>query len=83
MGQVLTGRDALLGFASSVHGMRHVVSNPLVDVAGDSAHVRAYLVVYAGGSIAILGAYEDEVVRTPDGWRFAKRVFTADQADAS
>ena len=78
MGQVLTGRDALVGFASSVKGVRHVVVNPLVDVHGDGAHVRAYLMLYAGGAIAMMGVYEDDLVRTPDGWRFAKRVFTVD-----
>ena len=78
MGQVLTGRDALVGFASSVQGMRHVILNPLVEIAGDTAHVRAYLVLLTGGSIAMTGAYEDDLVRTPGGWRFAKRVFSAD-----
>jgi hypothetical protein len=60
--------------------MRHVVMNPLVDVSGDRARVRAYLVLLMGGAIGMVGAYEDEVVRTPAGWRFAARTFTPDAA---
>jgi uncharacterized protein (TIGR02246 family) len=79
-GQVRSGRDELVAFAAGVHGYRHTVVNPVVDVAGDAATVRAYWVVYQGTAVAALGTYEDEVVRTPGGWRFAKRVSTPDTA---
>ena len=77
-GGVRTGRDALLEFASSVHGTRHMVLNPLIDVAGDAASVRASLVVFHGKELSTIGSYDDQLVRTPAGWRFAKRVFTPD-----
>jgi ketosteroid isomerase-like protein len=77
-GEVITGREGLLAFAASVQGIRHVVMNPLIDVSGDTAKVRAYLMFLMGATIAGVGVYDDEVVRTPQGWRFAKRVFTAD-----
>jgi len=77
-GSVLHGRAELVGFAAGVSGMRHVVLNPLVDVDGDAATVRAYLVLLMGGAIGMVGVYEDEVVRTPAGWRFAARTFTPD-----
>ena len=79
-GQVRSGRDELAAFASGVHGYRHIVVNPVIDVAGDAATVRAYFVVYRGTALTATGTYADEVVRTPDGWRFAKRVSTPDTA---
>ncbi len=79
-GRVLTGRDALVEFAATVRGSKHVVVNPLVDIHGDTAEGRAYIVLLRGGSIGTVGAYQDELVRTPAGWRFAKRVFTPDPA---
>src|SRR5579875_3321304 len=36
-GQVMAGRDELVAFASTVHGLRHVVTNPVVAVTGDTA----------------------------------------------
>ena len=79
-GQVRSGRDELAAFAAGVHGYRHTVVNPVVNVAGDAATVRAYWVVYQGTAVAAVGTYADEVVRTPGGWRFAKRVSTPDTA---
>lgn len=77
-GHVTTGREALVKFASGVQGTRHMVTNPLIDVAGDTAEVRAYLIVFHGTQMATIGSYQDQLVRTPAGWRFAKRVFTPD-----
>jgi uncharacterized protein (TIGR02246 family) len=79
-GEPMVGRDALVEFAANVHGLRHVVVNPLIELEGDSATVRAYLFVLHGSAIAVTGSYLDEVVRTADGWRFAKRSFTPDAA---
>ena len=77
-GQAMTGRDVLVGFASSVHGLRHMVTNPVIEINADTAQVQAYLVVFSSGAILVTGAYADQLVRTPAGWRFAKRVFTPD-----
>jgi ketosteroid isomerase-like protein len=79
-GQVMSGREELVAFASGVGGRRHVVANPLVEVAGDTATVRAYLFLFQGTTLARTGSYEDELMRTPAGWRFAKRVFKPDAA---
>jgi SnoaL-like domain len=81
-GNVMTGRDALVSFASTVHGIRHVVVNPWIEVDGDSAQVRAYIFFLINGAVGGSGTYEDQVVRTSEGWRFAKRVFTADTPPA-
>ena len=79
-GNLMSGREALVAFAASVHGSRHVVANPLIDVAGDTATVRAYILLAHGDPVSVVGTYQDDVVRTDDGWRFAKRVFTPEAA---
>lgn len=78
----LRGRAQLVEFASGVSGIRHMVLNPLVDVDGDTAGVRAYILVLAGGQVVTVGTYDDTVVRTPAGWRFSRRLFTPDPPDA-
>ena len=77
-GRVMSGREELVAFASGVGGRRHVLANPLIEVAGDTATVRAYLLLFQGKTLARTGASDDAVVRTPAGWRFAKRVFRPD-----
>lgn len=55
----------------------HLASNHVIDVDGDRASARVYLhafVVTADGSRdESLGYYDDEYVRTADGWRFQRR----------
>ena len=51
--------------------------NPLIDVDGDQATVRAYLMVLRGQTVSTTGTYEDALVRLADGWRFSRRVFSA------
>src|SRR5262249_46755274 len=74
---VITGREGLVDFASNMSaGMRHVLANPVIEVTGDAASIRAYVFVFRGKELSVTGNYDDQVVRTPEGWRFAKRVFT-------
>jgi len=77
-GNAITGRDELVKFAASVHGMRHVVANPLIEVVGDAATLEAYVLVYHGKDLATMGTYADQLVRAPSGWKFVRRVFTPD-----
>ena len=77
-GRVMAGRDARVAFASAVVDRRHTIANPVIDVTGDTATLRAYVVVFHGKDLSMLGTYEDELVRTPAGWRFAQRTFNAD-----
>jgi len=79
-GQVRSGRDELVAFAASVHGLRHTLANPVIDVVGEAATMRAYFVVFQGTALIGTGTYTDELVRTPEGWRFTKRVSTPDGA---
>jgi hypothetical protein len=51
----------------------HAVTNPMIEINGDTAKAHWHLI---GGGIGLngastlgIGGYEDEYVRTPDGWR--------------
>jgi len=64
---------------------QHFVTNRRVRIDGDSARVDAYIFSPLGvpndnGGLTLVfagGTYEDEVRRTPDGWRFAARTIHA------
>ena len=86
----ITG-NALAGRAAIEEGMRAsfaafsllqlVEHGGLVEVSGDTARARwstIELAVRQGRSElnVIFGRYEDALVRTGEGWRFARRVFT-------
>ena len=55
-------------------GLQHVISNVLVDLDGDRAHVRANLVAtFVGTGLEQHGErYRFEAVRTGDGWRLSR-----------
>lgn len=60
-------RDARLTF------VRHHITNPLVAVEGDGATARSYFTVFSNSGPDHSGTYDDKLVRTADGWRFAHR----------
>jgi hypothetical protein len=82
---VETGRAALAAFANKLgqqYRMRHWINNLLVEETPGGATGRCYLLGYvlggeqpAVGSVAI---YHDEMEKTADGWRFAKRILHYD-----
>jgi hypothetical protein len=64
---------------------KHFITNSLIRLDGDRAHVRtSYLVVLqaAGSGLvpSVAGTYEDVLVRTTDGWRFRERRLVHDLA---
>jgi uncharacterized protein (TIGR02246 family) len=69
-----------MAHAGAAHTM-HRVTNQVVCVDGDTATVRTYvdaLILAEDGSGANpVGFYDDEAVRTVDGWRIAKRKYTS------
>jgi hypothetical protein len=71
---------AAMANAAAGRGMRHMVSNIVIEPAPDGASGRAYALVLVVGSVelrlATFGRYDDEFVRTPAGWRFRARRFT-------
>ena len=86
-GVVCDGIDAIIerigGAIGSLERTQHLVGNHQVRVDGDTATCRCQLqsqhvVASAEGvhNFLIGGIYEDRVVRTPAGWRIARRVLT-------
>lgn len=83
---VWKGVDAVTDFMEQVHAMAghtmHRMSNQVTTVDGDTAEARTYVdaLIMAGDNksgVNGIGFYDDEIVRTADGWRIARRRFTA------
>ncbi len=73
-------RDGIGGAPAPPDPTPHRVSNPRGAVAGHTATARTYLHSQhvrhgtPGGELYVIaGRYEDELVRTPDGWRIRFR----------
>jgi ketosteroid isomerase-like protein len=81
----VTGRDAILDVlretVSRYHLIMQLVHTGVVQLDGDSARARWQVtelqITVAGTSRFVAGRYEDELVRRADGWKFARRTFTA------
>ncbi len=63
--------EALSAFAET----HHQITNQVIDVDGDTAHMRSYVQAThvmgsdAGRLLILWGIYDDRLVRTADGWR--------------
>ena len=76
------GVEAITDFMAVSHAAlgetMHRISNIAVTIDGDTARARSYvdaMIMTADGKGGInpAGWYQDELVRTPDGWRIARR----------
>lgn len=80
------GRAAILqwyveyqkGTRAAVDHLRHVVTNPLIEVSGDHATAQCYLTANAvakanGKASWTAGLYKDKLVREAGRWLFAER----------
>lgn len=81
-----SGVDAVTDFMQRVHAPAghtlHRLTNQAIELDGDSAAARTYvdaLIMFADNQSGAngIGFYDDELVRTSDGWRIARRRFTA------
>ena len=79
------GVDAVTDFMEKTHEPAghtlHRLSNQVIEIDGDKAVARTYvdaliMVGDEGAGVNGVGFYDDEIVRTPDGWRIARRKFT-------
>jgi SnoaL-like domain len=78
------GHDALVGFIHRWHdsmggaNLRHWNTNLTITPTPDGAGGSVYLLLVNVGvrppAIQAAAKYEDQMVKTPDGWRFKKRV---------
>ena len=80
-----SGLEAIEAFARKTHenlpGMRHNATNIVIEGEGDRATGSAFLIGYlvdGGYKVITTGRYSDELSRTPEGWRFTKRVYRPD-----
>jgi 3-phenylpropionate/cinnamic acid dioxygenase small subunit len=80
------GVDQVTEFMDTTHAMAghtlHRLTNQAITLEGDKASARTYVdaVIMFGDNISGVNAwgfYDDEVVRTADGWRIARRRFTS------
>ena len=85
-------REWVSGFYEQMSGMggtRHLITNNVVDVDGDRASQTCYLVILGrtmndgGPALMATVRFEDELVRTAEGWRFTSRVLHLDQDPSS
>jgi len=79
------GVDAVADFMEKTNALAghtlHRLTNQVIEVDGDKALSRTYvdaliMVGDEGAGVNGIGFYDDEIVRTPDGWRIARRRFT-------
>jgi len=77
------GVDAVTEFMEQAHAAAghtmHRLTNQAITIEGDKAVSRTYVdaVIMVGDQPGVnaLGFYDDEIVRTADGWRIARRRF--------
>jgi hypothetical protein len=80
-----TGREALKRLAADLSGRvsaapsRHVLSNVLVEVTGETAKLSSYLllVMLATNTIALVGEYQVDFIKQGGAWRIKKLEFEA------
>jgi 3-phenylpropionate/cinnamic acid dioxygenase small subunit len=79
------GVDAVTEFMQQAHAMAghtmHRLTNQVITVDGDTAQARTYvdaLIMLADNNSGVnaAGFYDDEFVRTEQGWQIARRRFT-------
>ncbi|MGE2732915.1 nuclear transport factor 2 family protein [Mycolicibacterium vaccae] len=79
------GVDAVVDFMTASHELAgptlHRITNEAIDVDGDTATARAYvdaLILSQDNTSGVnaAGFYDDELVRTDEGWRIRRRRFT-------
>ncbi|MDK2756067.1 MAG: nuclear transport factor 2 family protein [Blastomonas fulva] len=58
--------------------IRHHITNPLIDLSGDTASARSYFAVTSNNGPDHSGTYTDRFVKTAAGWRFACRIVRID-----
>ena len=71
------------GFGKSPNSPRHVISNIIVEGDGDHATLKAYIQMFTTENgqtqLAVIGKYDDELIKKDGKWRFVRREFTADR----
>jgi hypothetical protein len=86
------GHDAIVKFADTFHAgmgahVRHWNTNLMITPSADGATGQVYLVLVDFATkpptIATSASYSDQLVKTPQGWRFKKRQTKGDPTPAA
>lgn len=73
-GRTFAGHPGLLGMATAAPGGLHLGGPPTIELDGDTARTSQNLLFVDRSTGESRGAvYDDRLVRTADGWRFASR----------
>ena len=87
VGEIIAKVESALGRLSI---SQHLVANQQVEIEGDTAICRCYVQAQhtlrgaeGGENFIMAGHYVDDVVRTADGWRIARRVLTIDWTEGN
>ena len=85
------GRENLMALANTqprgANYVRHFITNHVIEPAPGGAIGREYAVIIDigengnPGRISLGGRYDDEYVKTPQGWKFKTRTFTPSRVD--
>ena len=75
-------QNVMAGFVRQMAYFVQINSPALITVEGDKATARSGIrecgkFADRNEALEVLGRYEDELVRTPTGWKFTRRVFHA------
>ncbi len=75
--------EVISGALGPLDGSQHIVGSHVVDVEGDTARCRCYFHAQhirrdadGGPHVIVAGTYSDELRRSADGWRIARRTLT-------
>lgn len=94
LGGVNEGPAAICKLCSGALGgldaSQHIITNEVIVIDGDRATARCYFQaqhVFAGAeggdNFLVGGTYDDELVRTADGWRIQRRTLTPTWTDGN
>jgi hypothetical protein len=76
-GRSFDGYEGLFELASNSPLGVHLAGEPVIDLDGDAATAQQnFFFVYAATRDLRIGFYDDDLVRTDDGWRFRTRKCT-------
>ena len=74
-------RAAMTAMTATIEYLTQINAPAIIAVAGDTASARSLIRECAkfrdrSGLMDVVGQFNDELQRTPDGWKFAHRTFT-------
>jgi ketosteroid isomerase-like protein len=75
-----TGRAEFMAMSTAMAGTDQVgnvvTTDHLVSISGDTASETCTAVIFGGPNVQTVGRYDDELVRTAEGWKFQRRRFS-------